>query len=172
MTYKKAVVTQFEALTGIFLDTLNETTKNWSTMIGFRNIINRHIFYLRRSCCYCTPPPFSTKKPIEFGPIDRGSPCLQTPEPTCGRKPKKKKHDRNNLRELRQKFKQEVLGRTNRLLSFDTTSIEQKMTPPTFLRCHGKVFTEPLPSNYRGIHRENHTLSFNMRRTAQKMRVQ
>jgi hypothetical protein len=38
---------------------------------------------------------------------------------------------------------QEVLVRTNRLLSFDTTWTEWKMTPPTNLRCSGDVFTEP-----------------------------
>jgi hypothetical protein len=49
-------------------------------------------------------------------------------------------------------IKQEVLGRTNRLLSFDTTRTAQKMTVPTILRCRGNVFTELLPSNDRGIH--------------------
>jgi hypothetical protein len=44
----------------------------------------------------------------------------------------------------------QVLGRTNRLLSFDTTRAAQKTTRPTILRYRGNVFTEPLPSNDRG----------------------
>jgi hypothetical protein len=51
---------------------------------------------------------------------------------------------------------QEVLGRTNRLLSFNKTRIAYKTTPPTILRCRGKVFTELLPSNDRGVHRQTH----------------
>jgi hypothetical protein len=37
-----------------------------------------------------------------------------------------------------------------------------------FLFCHENVFTEPLPSNNRGIHRQTHRLSFDMTRSAQK----
>jgi hypothetical protein len=51
---------------------------------------------------------------------------------------------------------QEVLGRTNRLLSFDTKRTAYKTMRPTILlslrrRCHGEVVTEPLPSNDRGM---------------------
>jgi hypothetical protein len=52
--------------------------------------------------------------------------------------------------------KQDVLGRTNRLLSFDTTWTAQKTMPPTILRCRGNVFTELLSSSDRGIHRQTH----------------
>jgi hypothetical protein len=51
---------------------------------------------------------------------------------------------------------QEVLGRTNRLLSFDTTKTAKKTTRPTFsycsvcICCCGNVFTEPLPNNDTG----------------------
>jgi hypothetical protein len=37
------------------------------------------------------------------------------------------------------------MGRTDRLLSFDTTRTAKKMTPPTVLRCRGNVFTDLLP---------------------------
>jgi hypothetical protein len=47
---------------------------------------------------------------------------------------------------------QEVLVRTNCLLSFDTTWTSWKVTHPRILHCRGNVFTEPLPSNDRGIH--------------------
>jgi hypothetical protein len=50
-------------------------------------------------------------------------------------------------------LKQEVLGRTNRLLSFDTWTA-QKTTPPTIPRFRGNVFTEPLPSNDKKRERE------------------
>jgi hypothetical protein len=43
--------------------------------------------------------------------------------------------------------KQEVLGRTNHLLSLDTTPTTYKTTPPTILCCYGNVFTELLPGN-------------------------
>jgi hypothetical protein len=66
-------------------------------------------------------------------------------------------------------IKQEVLGIINRLFSFDTTRTAQKTTPPTILRCRGDVFTELLPSNDRGIHRQTHRLSFDKTQTAQKM---
>jgi hypothetical protein len=46
--------------------------------------------------------------------------------------------------------KQEVLGRTNRLLSFDTIRAAQKTTPPTILPCRGNTFTELLPRNGKG----------------------
>jgi hypothetical protein len=54
------------------------------------------------------------------------------------------------------KWKQEILGRINRLLSFEVTESSQKMTPPTILRCSGNVFTELLPSNSTVIHRQTH----------------
>jgi hypothetical protein len=44
---------------------------------------------------------------------------------------------------------QDVLGRTNRLLSFDTTRTAQKTTPP-ILRCRGNVFTGLLPRTIGG----------------------
>jgi hypothetical protein len=49
--------------------------------------------------------------------------------------------------------KQEVLGRTNRLLSFDTPWTAQKKMPLIILHCCRNVFTVMLPSNDRGIHR-------------------
>jgi hypothetical protein len=49
--------------------------------------------------------------------------------------------------------KQEVLGRTNRQLSFDTTMVAQITTPP-IIRSRGNVFTELLPGNDRGIHKQ------------------
>jgi hypothetical protein len=42
-----------------------------------------------------------------------------------------------------------ILGRTTRLLSFDTTRTTKKTALPTILRCKRNVFTEPLPSNDR-----------------------
>jgi hypothetical protein len=57
-------------------------------------------------------------------------------------------------------YAQEVLGINNRLLSFDTTWNAYKTTLPTFLRCPGNVFTEPLHKNDRWIYRHNHTQSF------------
>jgi hypothetical protein len=53
-------------------------------------------------------------------------------------------------------LKLEVVGRTNRLLSFDTTRTAQETTPPTILPCSGNVLTELLPSNDRMIHRQTH----------------
>jgi hypothetical protein len=44
-------------------------------------------------------------------------------------------------------IQQEVVGRTNNPLSFDTTWTTWKMTPLTMLHWHGKVFKEILPSN-------------------------
>jgi hypothetical protein len=52
------------------------------------------------------------------------------------------------------------------------TRITQKMTPPTIRRCRGNVFTELLPINDRGIHRQNHRLFFDKTRTAQEMKRQ
>jgi hypothetical protein len=49
--------------------------------------------------------------------------------------------------------KEEVLGRTNSLISFDTTRTSQRNIPPAILRCCENVFTELLPRNDRGIHR-------------------
>jgi hypothetical protein len=48
--------------------------------------------------------------------------------------------------------KQIVLGRTNRLLSFDTTRTAWETMPPIILRCRRNVFTKPLPSSDRGIY--------------------
>jgi hypothetical protein len=48
-------------------------------------------------------------------------------------------------------LQQEVLGRINRLLPFETTPTAKKMTPPTIPLCRGNVFTEPLPDNDRDI---------------------
>jgi hypothetical protein len=53
-------------------------------------------------------------------------------------------------------FKQEVLGRTNSLLSFDTTRTACKTTPPTILRCSRNALTELFPSNNKGIYRQIH----------------
>jgi hypothetical protein len=64
---------------------------------------------------------------------------------------------------------QEILGRINRLLSFATRWTTQKTTHSTILRRRGNVFTELLPSNDSGIHRQTHRLSFNKTRTVQKM---
>jgi hypothetical protein len=41
--------------------------------------------------------------------------------------------------------------------------------PPKILCCYGNVFTELLPTNDRGIHRQTHTLSFHNTWTAKKM---
>jgi hypothetical protein len=46
---------------------------------------------------------------------------------------------------------------TNHLLFFDTTRTAWKKTPPKIPGCSGKVSTEPLPSNDRGIHRPTDT---------------
>jgi hypothetical protein len=58
---------------------------------------------------------------------------------------------------------QEVLGRTNRLLPFDTTRTHRKRRLQQFfvvacILCRGNVFTEPLPSNDRTIHISTHRL--------------
>jgi hypothetical protein len=64
------------------------------------------------------------------------------------------------------KILQEVPGRTNRLISVDTTRTAQKMTPPTIFRCSGNVFTKLLPSNDRRIYKQIHRLSFDKTRIA------
>jgi hypothetical protein len=43
------------------------------------------------------------------------------------------------------------------------------MMPPTFLHCCGNVFTELLPSSDRGIHRQNHRLTFDNTQITYKM---
>jgi hypothetical protein len=63
----------------------------------------------------------------------------------------------------------EVAGRTNSLLSFDKKRVAWKTTRPTILLCRGNVFTELLPTNDRGIHRQIHRLLFGKTRTAQKL---
>jgi hypothetical protein len=47
--------------------------------------------------------------------------------------------------------RKQVLGRTSHILPFYTTWAAYKTTPTTIFRCRGNVFTEPLPSNDRGI---------------------
>jgi hypothetical protein len=53
---------------------------------------------------------------------------------------------------------QEILGRTKRLLSFDTPRAAYKTTRPAvllfyvYILCRGNVYTEPLSSNERGLH--------------------
>jgi hypothetical protein len=47
--------------------------------------------------------------------------------------------------------KQEVLGRTDRLLSFDTTRAAHETMRPTCIRSRRNVLTEPLPGSYRGL---------------------
>jgi hypothetical protein len=49
------------------------------------------------------------------------------------------------------------------LFSFYRTRTTKK-TSPTILRCRGDVFTEPLPSNNRGIYRQTHRPSFDTTR--------
>jgi hypothetical protein len=66
-------------------------------------------------------------------------------------------------------IKQEILGIINCIFSFDTARTAQKTAPPTILRCIGNVFTELLPRNDRGIHRQAHRLSFHKTRTSLKM---
>jgi hypothetical protein len=53
-------------------------------------------------------------------------------------------------------YKQDILWRTNRLLSFDMLWTTYKMTPPKILLCRRNVFTELLPSNGKGKHRPTH----------------
>jgi hypothetical protein len=65
------------------------------------------------------------------------------------------------------KYKQEVQGRTDCLLSFDLTWTSLKTTPQTILCCCVNIFTELLPSSDRGIHRP--TDLFGETLTAQKM---
>jgi hypothetical protein len=60
-----------------------------------------------------------------------------------------------------------ILGKTNRLLSFDMTWTAKKTTPATIIRCRGNVFTELLPTKDRGIHRDPQTLLW-WNTTAQK----
>jgi hypothetical protein len=63
---------------------------------------------------------------------------------------------------------QGVVGRTSRLLSFDTTRVAQKTMPPTVLLCRGNVFTEPLPGNDRGVKGHTQRPSFDAKRTASR----
>jgi hypothetical protein len=63
----------------------------------------------------------------------------------------------NKLRVNKTSFKQEILGRTNRLLSCDTTRTAWKTMPLIILHCRENVSTELLPSNDRGIHRPTDT---------------
>jgi hypothetical protein len=65
--------------------------------------------------------------------------------------------------------KQEVLGRTNNLLSFNTTWIAQKTKTPEILRCRRNVFTNLLSKNDMGTYRLTHRLSFHTTRTRLKM---
>jgi hypothetical protein len=51
------------------------------------------------------------------------------------------------------RYNKKVLGRTNHILSFNTTQTTQKMKLPTIICCRGNIFTELLPSNNREIHR-------------------
>jgi hypothetical protein len=61
-------------------------------------------------------------------------------------------------------IKQKVLGRTSILLSSNTTrNAQKKRLSECFycclcIRCCGKVFTKPLPSNEKRIHIQTHTL--------------
>jgi hypothetical protein len=64
-----------------------------------------------------------------------------------------------------QKLKQ-VLGRTDRLLSFHTTRIAYKTSPRTITRCRGNVFTDRCAATIKGTHRHTHGLSFDTTRTA------
>jgi hypothetical protein len=49
---------------------------------------------------------------------------------------------------------QQVLGRTNRICSFDTT--RDRIENDASINCHGNAFTELLPSNDSGIHRQTY----------------
>jgi hypothetical protein len=78
-------------------------------------------------------------------------------------------------------IQEEVLERTSRLPSFDTAQITQKTTP-TILSFRGNLFTEPLPSSNKAIHKDKgrrhsltaercqnaHRLPFDTTRTAQE----
>jgi hypothetical protein len=55
----------------------------------------------------------------------------------------------------------EDLGRPKLLLSFDTIWTAKKTTPVTIVPCRVNVFTEPLPSNDRGIYTDKQTHSSN-----------
>jgi hypothetical protein len=61
------------------------------------------------------------------------------------------------------------MGRTNVLLSYDTTPTVQRTTVPSILRCRGNIFIMLLPSNDRGIHGQTHRLAFDKTRTAKKI---
>jgi hypothetical protein len=67
----------------------------------------------------------------------------------------------NIIFELNYILRQKVLGRTNFILSFDTTRTAYKTMLPTVLRCRGKVFIELLSSNERGIYRDPQTCASN-----------
>jgi hypothetical protein len=58
------------------------------------------------------------------------------------------------------------------LRSFDTTRTAEKTRPPVILLCRGNMFTDLLPSNGKGIHRQTHTFSFDMNVTHRNHRVQ
>jgi hypothetical protein len=53
------------------------------------------------------------------------------------------------------KLWQEVLGKTNRLISLYMTRTAKQMTPP-ILCCRGNVFRDLLPNNDSGINRQTH----------------
>jgi hypothetical protein len=55
-------------------------------------------------------------------------------------------------------IKQEVLGRMNLLLSFDTKWTAWFLCCCMCIRFHGNVFTESWPSNRRGIYMQTHRL--------------
>jgi hypothetical protein len=55
-----------------------------------------------------------------------------------------------NRRGMEERERENVLMRISRLLSFDMTWTAYKTTPSTILRCHGNVFTVPLPRNDMG----------------------
>jgi hypothetical protein len=58
--------------------------------------------------------------------------------------------------------KQVVLGRTNRLLSFDTTRTALKTTTATVRSCRGNVFTKLSPNNDKGLHSQTHRHTLSM----------
>jgi hypothetical protein len=63
---------------------------------------------------------------------------------------------------------QEVLGRTNSLLSFDTIQTSQKTTPPNDLRCRGNVSTDCYLA-MTGAYTDRPTYFFYKTQTAQKI---
>jgi hypothetical protein len=63
------------------------------------------------------------------------------------------------------RHEQEVQGRTA-FFSFDMTWTVYKMMLLTILRCRRNMFTEFLPSNAKGIHRQTYRLFFGMTWTA------